>query len=652
MNLKSRGTVATILSLFLLSTWLYGQSVEFPKQVMIPCIEGTCIAKPEDAGVSNGIFNKEYTFEFTVSIDEDLNAKSIPKANVDEIGWVPESYIALHAVKSNWIFLKIPMKNGVNPSFNHVVKNVGKGDVIHISVQKSRELRIEKNEILVYTHRYQQPVFYVTFPETLVVKNIPNYKILKETVRLTYPSRDKYWIGIVSYLLIAITIAAFFFRLTRRYIQSKLQFELPRLDVRKLGFPWVVYSALWIASILPWLLLREGSKLVADRSPFGPLPPLFSDFFQIAQFGEGIGPYDAKTLDYPPFGVLISYFVNHSFRPFGFIFIFASTIGVILAIWSEIFDTQNKKWSITSLLNLALPLMCYPVIFGLARGNLDVVAGALIFSSTILYLRSSRFLAAVLLGIAIAMKIWPIVFILIFLKRKEFGPLLTTGVTSIVLTISSLLYFGYFKPAIWLEITVLPFLRGNYSISQTFQFNYSLKTPIYFIHLLFFSDNPPIVTNVDIGKSLDFVSGPNYLAIKIILFIIFGVLFWQAKTFELEYLILIGMSLLIPSPTYIYRGIILIPYIALRLLNAKSTEKISSSTLLKKRERRKVRVRSATSQRSPLMKREWLLFVVSISPLTFFYFGNSSVSIGSLIQPIAICGLIYLEYQRTARSNG
>ena len=84
----------------------------------------------------------------------------------------------------------------------------------------------------------------------------------------------------------------------------------------------------------------------------------------------------------------------------------------------------------------------FPLDFMLERGNLELVVWILVYLGVFLYLKRYDKTAAVLLGAAASMKIYPIIFCGLLLQRRRYGALGVAILTAAVCDVLSLWYAG------------------------------------------------------------------------------------------------------------------------------------------------------------------------------------------------------------------
>ncbi len=98
---------------------------------------------------------------------------------------------------------------------------------------------------------------------------------------------------------------------------------------------------------------------------------------------------------------------------------------------------------------LALPIavsgsLAFPFLFLYQRGNIEIALWIIASLGILAYMRRRPYLAAVLWGIATAIKIYPVFLLGLFLghRRREVGPLLTGIASALLTTVACLAYVG------------------------------------------------------------------------------------------------------------------------------------------------------------------------------------------------------------------
>ena len=594
--------------------------------------------------IQTSLLNIDADIRFPSSLEDN----SLIKPNIDAIGWVDEEGITLHAVRSNWLYIKIPMRNSDGASFNYVLKDVQPKDVVTIRMTKSNSIYILKNGKIAYTHRYQEPVFYYPLTEPIKVANVPSsivqiHSASYSSANLGVSVLKIFGLFSVMFLFALLPLLIFRFRRFSKSLQEKKGNQVG--STKFVNLPSTLFLTLWVLSLGAWVGTYRGQTTSAGKSPFGPSAPYFSDFFQVAQFGLYQRPFDLVGIDYPPSAVMLFGVLLRLFGDISFFILMGLSLGLVFAslfgmFQSHFFENRSDKLKIF----LWMPILFYPLVFGVLRGNIDIlVCGLVILSVACMQLEREKF-AVIFLALAISFKIWPVAFLLIFMKRRKIYAAASTILLSLIPSLIALIYLGYTNSSEWIKVFLLPYLRGDYSISQSFQYNYSFKTLVYFWHLLTFASKPEEIGKSDIANSMRFISGINYIAILMALAAILLAGVYWSKNFATIYVLICGLVLLVPSPTYTYRALIIAPYVLFKLIQLSQGHLIG-----KKKKGKKTKEIRLENQQSEFSNK---IVVIALScicaPVTFVFFGDSSVSIGSIAQPIALISLILLEVKSEA----
>ena len=595
--------------------------------------------------ISKEILGKvQFDIDASIEFPNSLVDYRLVKPNIDAIGWVREDGIIFHAVRSNWLYIKIPMRHGDSPSFNYVLKDVQPKDVVTLRIVKSKSIYILKNNKIAYTHRYQEPVFYYPLTQPIRVSNVPsalvkvNSASYFQTNSISSNLKTLFHLGIII-LFSLLPFILYRFRKIRNPV--KIQNNYHGFRVKLKDPPIALLLTFWLLSLGMWATTFNSETTSAGKSPFGPSAPFFSDFFQVAQFGLFERPFDLAGIDYPPstvmfFGILLRIFGDSGFFMLTGLSISLIFIGLFSMFQPYIFGTRSTKVKYI----LWTPLIFYPLVFGILRGNIDIlVCGLTIFAVACLQHEKNKS-AIIFLSLAISLKIWPVAFLLIFLKRKKIFAVALSLFLSLIPNIAGLLYLGYTNTTDWLKVLLLPYLRGDYSISQSFQYNYSFKTLVYFWHLITFSSKPEEISADDIANSMRFITGINYNIITGVLAICLLVAICWSRRFTSVYILMCGLVLLVPSPTYTYRGLIIAPYVLAKLIEL---SRINQNKQTKKKLKASLNRIESKNSNPPTNSVIFTALASICAPVTFIFFGDSSVSIGSIIQPIALMCLIILE---------
>lgn len=166
----------------------------------------------------------------------------------------------------------------------------------------------------------------------------------------------------------------------------------------------------------------------------------FADFnvlYNIMQYRQ---PYigDHQSAQYP-FLNLISY--GFSKLPIGTSFVGYTLLCLCAFITFTVLFTYpgNSKKHIIEI--FIISLMTYPLLFTIDRGNLEGLLLISLLAFVYYYQKKKYLLSVVFLSFAIAMKLFPIVLLVVYLSDKKYKEIFLTGLFTALLTIFSLLFF-------------------------------------------------------------------------------------------------------------------------------------------------------------------------------------------------------------------
>ncbi len=163
----------------------------------------------------------------------------------------------------------------------------------------------------------------------------------------------------------------------------------------------------------------------------------FNDFYNIYNVSSGFNPYTSPVSVYFPFTFvlmhLFTFVTNAHLALYLFLFLFLTF--TFFYVHRTVSSLNNGGITAT----VIIVLMSYPVLFNLDRGNSE----ALLFIFTamfIYYYQKNKDLRSVFfLSLAISMKLYPIVFVVLFLADKKYKNTFYTISAAAFITLSSAL---------------------------------------------------------------------------------------------------------------------------------------------------------------------------------------------------------------------
>jgi hypothetical protein len=199
----------------------------------------------------------------------------------------------------------------------------------------------------------------------------------------------------------------------------------------------------------------------------------FGDFVNMVDACKSLDPYNLQNKlpsVYFPLSNLFFYlvFVICKMDISISILFFISIFLVLLFIMLKSNVRGTKKQTFFFLLAL---LLSYPVLFSLDRLNLELYLFIFIFLFIYFYNKNQYNVAVLFLSFAICMKLYPILFLTIFLKKKEYKPIIYATLFSFFFTFTSLCLF---KGGVIININQLLFNLND------------LNNDYYFLYLIIY----------------------------------------------------------------------------------------------------------------------------------------------------------------------
>lgn len=239
----------------------------------------------------------------------------------------------------------------------------------------------------------------------------------------------------------------------------------------------------------------------------------FADFFNPVQYSMDRNLVNDVDTDSPPFlhlcGWLVSIFIQLFFpgklqNRFGGAHDFSQTIygtvvwSIILIAYMVLFFIGLKKLFIdkgehlkqkfvNTILITTSVFAAYPFLWAIDRGNFVLFVALLLLYATA-ELEDKPEKAAVLIGLAAAMKIYPAIFGLLFIKKKDWKSAIICATTGIGATLIALFVFstngqgvGFMETLTdWIHKLTSYTVSGNGQAAELIIWNNSFLTPRYF----------------------------------------------------------------------------------------------------------------------------------------------------------------------------
>jgi hypothetical protein len=180
----------------------------------------------------------------------------------------------------------------------------------------------------------------------------------------------------------------------------------------------------------------------------------FNDFYNPVRGSADLDPFRPDKISYkggyPPFGYLVAYLFS-LVKPWTIsllLFIITFFISFLYLMRYFLFR-QKKRIDLRDYISLfVLTFLTYPILFAIDRANFDLIICIMLFLFVLFYQKKKILLSTVFLGIAIAIKPFAGLFILLYLFDKEYKAALILLFNVLVLTVISL---SLFKDGLFIE---------------------------------------------------------------------------------------------------------------------------------------------------------------------------------------------------------
>ena len=292
----------------------------------------------------------------------------------------------------------------------------------------------------------------------------------------------------------------------------------------------------------------------------------FNDFFNMLRACKDNNPYLTsywlKSVYFPA--------ANSVFYVFGLIRNEWLSLGTYIFVFVAVYFSYLKKniFTLNSLDStrdlIIFACLTYPVLFSLDRGNLDMYLFLFILGFVVLFQKEHFVLSALFLSMAIAMKLYPGVFIFLFMKEKKYKEIsITIAATLCISVISLMRYQGGFVENLQGMQSVLQGFNEMYAGASGLQHNVSyygvlkLITSGYYYVAQGIHDAATVSILANGALKIPYI----FLVLLLFAFVVFYILKYERTLWKNVYLLSASMILL-PHVSFDYKLIhILIPII-------------------------------------------------------------------------------------------
>jgi hypothetical protein len=521
--------------------------------------------------------------------------------------------IRVSSTIENRLLIEIPFRN-TEQFYTYTTPINYKVSELSINIQNSRDLIILVNGKLAYTHSYPVSQFEYNPSDPIFVTKEIKSKITVEKNVINSPIFNYVFVMLFSILTLPVLmLIGVLFRSKNNVIKQKNFYS----------YLFILMLILWTITLVFWLrkpLTFEGNT---NPSPFGSVGALFSDFFQIWNSSKFPRPYDLAAVNYPPTGLFILQLASKLVIGeyiFLLIIIFAFLVKYIFIKTGNV-SVKDKEWLILVF------LFSFPFIFGVSRGNLDVLVVAILIC-VILINGRLWYVSGFLFGIAIALKYWPIIFVFYFWKFMNKKMSIVAIITFLILSILSSHFLGYNLFYDFMSVARTTISSQDVSVSaSTMAYSSSVYTLGLATYLFFTDPRPWDLTGDKIQNALIFME-THFIYVQFFLVAMCLFIFLYSKIRSSIWIACSIFVSLIPAVSYIYRLDIVIVGLFL-LLEERNSVEISIKTPGKH------------------FKFFVIALILLISPWNIFYMPESSISVGSVFIPLLQLTLLFILLART-----
>jgi hypothetical protein len=577
---------------------------------------GWLFTNPPDLGLQPEDYTSSTSFDLLVNLDTDerfteLFALGLPQGKLNAPLSVDNLEISVNAKQR--VSFKIPSQDGRSTWYSKGLKpGIHR---IHGEIRNGREVELFVDDTLIYamatdTSHYflQQPNLFMS---EYLIDNLESGSI-SWNIESEVAKPVAYGINRLHMVLASLLLLVGFSLLTMKILTRSLRPRWSNQGSHKvIKASYKTFFTLSGIGVSLWgLALQPAAQSGWPRnSPFFLSQYRFSDLTQIFLSSQFADPYTSANVTYPPFGMLI-------FDVFGFlsakqatILFISASLAVIFSVFVRILQLRidfNMKEKIAT---GGMLLLSFPLLFAIDRGNLDLVLTALLLLAVWNNVKAGpSYRAGLLIGLASAIKIYPLLLLPIFYYNKRDIRLLISSITSFIV----LSFLGAWKfnlgPMAFLKTVVLGSAGQGLEGDDAIRWNGSLAGLLTTVTELIAPDFEmqvwSVVSNQIVTLSLLFVS--------LLVLVYMTKLKFEKSRFTLASVAMI--TLIFPS-TPAYRFTIFLVAVAFVLLLGINESKNLSAI--------------------------GILLGVILSPVVYWYFGMGSASTYSIIIPLATLSLLF-----------
>jgi hypothetical protein len=164
----------------------------------------------------------------------------------------------------------------------------------------------------------------------------------------------------------------------------------------------------------------------------------FSDYYDVIWDSHTLNPYlEYKSAQYPflvSLGYLLSLFFGGSYI---FYLGFVSYLFLLLGI----LNLHGERWYTNATPIFIISFLTYPFLFCIDRGNFESLLCIFLLAFSFFYVRKQYLASTIFLSLAISMKIYPAILLILFIPERKYREIAVCLVTTVAITLASLMSF-------------------------------------------------------------------------------------------------------------------------------------------------------------------------------------------------------------------
>jgi len=169
-----------------------------------------------------------------------------------------------------------------------------------------------------------------------------------------------------------------------------------------------------------------------------PPEPHFEDYYSLLRNSHTLNPYWEFNHSQYPFLVILGNLL--SLIP-GRSYIFYILIVSSLFLLFSILNLRGERWHTNAMPIFIVTFLTYPFLFSVDRGNFESLLCIFLLAFLFFYNKKQYLVSTIFLSLAISMKIYPAILLILFIPERKYREIAVCLVTTVAITLASLMCF-------------------------------------------------------------------------------------------------------------------------------------------------------------------------------------------------------------------